>query len=115
MFNCHFPKHKMSKTFNINRIKLSYSYCRNKATVIASHNQGITQLTSNNHACNCRNTAECPFGNKYLTANIVHKTVVSAPCKSDKKYFGIAETSFKDRFRNHARDFCHKNHTCQPH
>ena len=36
--------------------------------------------------------------------------MVSAPSKPDKKYFGIAETSFKDRFRNHARDFRHKKY-----
>ena len=34
--------------------------------------------------------------------------MVSAPTKPDKKYFDIAETSFKDCFRNHTRDFCHK-------
>ena len=34
--------------------------------------------------------------------------MVSAPSKPDKKYFGIAETSFKDHFRNHTRDFRHK-------
>ena len=27
-----------------------------------------------------------------------------------KKYFGIAGTSFKDRFRNHTRDFRHKKY-----
>ena len=31
--------------------------------------------------------------------------MVSALGKPDKKYFDIAETSFKDRFRNHTRDF----------
>ena len=36
--------------------------------------------------------------------------MVSAPNKPDKKYFGIAGTSFKDRFRNHTRDFRHKKY-----
>ena len=36
--------------------------------------------------------------------------MVSAPNKPDKKYFGIAETPFKDRFRNQARDFRHKKY-----
>ena len=31
--------------------------------------------------------------------------MVSALGKPDKKYFDIAETSFKDRFRSHTRDF----------
>ena len=79
-------------------------------SVIASHNRRIIQLTSNNHGCNCRNRVECPLDNKYLTANIVYKAVISALGKPDKKYFGIAKTSFKDRFRNHTRDFLHKKY-----
>ena len=53
---------------------------------------------------------ECPLDNKCLTANIVYKVVVSAPSKPDKKYFGIGETSFKERFRNDATDFNHKKY-----
>ena len=108
---CHFPKHhELSKIFNKNTIKLSYSCCRNMGSVIASHNWIINQLTSNNHGCNCRNRVYCPLDNKCLTANIVYKTVVSAPGKPDKKYFGIAKTSFKDRFRDHIGDFPHKKY-----
>ena len=33
--------------------------------------------------------------------------MVSAPSKRDDKYFGIAETTFKSRFKNHTRDFRH--------
>ena len=77
-------------------------------SVISSHNQRIIQPTSDNHGCNCRNRAECPLDGKCLTANIVYKAVASALSKPDKKYFGITDTSFKDRFRNHARDFHHK-------
>ena len=35
--------------------------------------------------------------------NVVYKAVASAPSKPDEKYFGIAETVFKNRFRNHTR------------
>ena len=42
--------------------------------------------------------------------NIVYKAVVSAHNKSDKKDFCIAETSFKDRFKNNTRDFRHKKY-----
>ena len=34
----------------------------------------------------------------------------SKPSKPDKQYFGIAETSFKDRCRNHSRVFRHKKY-----
>ena len=43
-------------------------------------------------------------------ANIVYKTAASAPIKPDNKYFGIAETSFKEQFRNHTRDFHHQKY-----
>ena len=79
-------------------------------SVIVSHNRRIIQPASKNLGCNCRNRAECPLDNKSLTANIVHKAVVSAPKNADKKYFGIGEISFKDRFRNHTRDFRHKKY-----
>ena len=79
-------------------------------SVIASHNRKIIQPTSNNHGCNCRNRTECPLDIKCLTANIAYKGVVSAPNEPDNKYFGITETSFKDGFRNHARDFRHKKY-----
>ena len=78
-------------------------------SVIASHNRRIVQPTDN-YGCNCRNRAECPLDNKCSTAKVVYKAVVSAPSKPDKKYFGIAETSFKDRFRNHTREFRHKKY-----
>ena len=68
-------------------------------SVIASHNPKINQPTSNNHGCSCRKRVEYPLDNKYLTANIV-----SVRSKPDKKYFGIAETSYKDQFRNRTRD-----------
>ena len=35
-------------------------------SVIASDNRRIIQPTSNNHGCNCRNRAECPFENSFV-------------------------------------------------
>ena len=36
--------------------------------------------------------------------------MVSAPNKPDKKYFGIGEVSFIERFRNHTTDFRRKKY-----
>ena len=83
-------------------------FCSNISSIIASHNRIIIQTTFNNHGCNGRNRAKYPIDNKCLTANIVYNAVVSAHNKLDKKYFGIAETSFKNGFRKHKRDFCPK-------
>ena len=104
----------MSKIFNKNSIKLSNSCCRNIGSDIASHNRRIIQTISNSQGCNCRNRAESPLDNECLTPNIVCKAVVSAPSKRDKKYFGIAGTSFKHSFRNHTRDFRYKKYANSP-
>ena len=87
-----------------------YSCCRNIGSVIASHNRRVIQPSSNSHGCNCRKRADCPLHNKCLTTNIVYKVAVSAPSNPRKKYDGIAETTFKVRFRNHTRDFHHKKY-----
>ena len=104
----------MSKIFHKNTIKLSNSCCRNIGSDIASHNRRIIQTISNSQGCNCRNRAESPLDNECLMPNIVCKAVVSAPSKRDKKYFGIAGTSFKDSFRNYTRDFCYKKYANSP-
>ena len=63
-----------------------------------------------NYGCNCRNRSNCPLDNKCLTPSIVYRAIVSAIHKPDKKYFGISETPFKDRYNNHTRDFRHKEY-----
>ena len=40
----------------------------------------------------------------------MYRAIVSAINKSDKKYFGISETSFKDRYNNDTRDFRRKEY-----
>ena len=105
----HFPKRlKMSKIFNKNTVKLSYSCCRNIISKVSSNNRRIINPPPTNHGCNCRNRSNCPLDNKCLTPSIVYRAIVSAIHKPDKKYFGISETLFKDRYNNHGRDFRHK-------
>ena len=60
----HFPKrHRFSKIFNRNTIKLSYSFSANMKSVISSHNKSI--LKSNHDTaskmCNCRDKSNCPL------------------------------------------------------
>ena len=87
---------------------MSYSCCRNIGSVKSSQNWRVFQSISNYYGCNFRNRAECSLDDKYLTAYILYKAVVSALSKPGKRYFGIAETTFKERFRNHTRDFYQK-------
>ena len=100
----------MSKVFNTNTVKLSYSYCRNINSKISSNNRRIINPPPTNYDCNCRNESDCPFDNKRLTPSIVCKATVSVTNRPDVKYFGISETAFRDSYRNHTRDFRHKEY-----
>ena len=100
----------MSKIFNKNTVKLSYSCCRNISSKISSNNRRIINPLPTNYGCKCRNRSDCPLDNKCLAPSIVYRAIVSAINKPDKKYFGISETSFKDRYNNHTRDFRHKEY-----
>ena len=108
-FGFGFAKNRRAHFFLVltpgNTIKLSYSCCRNTGSFIARHNRRVIQLTSNNHGCSCRNKAEFPFEKKCSNADIGYKAVISAHSEPDKKYFGIAEITFKDQLRNYTRDF----------
>ena len=107
----HFPKrHKMSKIFNKNTVKLSYSCCRNISSKTSSNNRRIINPPSNNYVCNCRNRSSCPLDNKCLTPSTVYRAIVLTIHKPDKKYFGISETPFKDRYNNYTKDFRHKEY-----
>ena len=75
----HFPKrHKMSKIFNTNAVKLSHSCCRNISSNISSNNRRIVNPSPTNYGCNCRNRSNCPLGNKCLTPSIGYSAIVSA-------------------------------------
>ena len=98
----------MFRIANKNKLKLTYNCCRNIGLITAFSNRGFNQQSYHNHGSSFKKGAECLLDNNCLAANIVYKVVVSTPGKPDKKYFGIAETAFKECFRNHIRGFRHK-------
>ena len=53
----------------------------------------------------------CPLDNKCLTPNIIYEAQISNNTNDEhRKYLGAAETSFKEIYSNHVRDFKHKKH-----
>ena len=62
------------------------------------------------YACNCQRSNPCPLDGKCRTKCIVYKATVTAPTKSAKIYYGLAETDFKARYRNHTSSFRNENH-----
>ena len=71
----HFPKdHKLSKIFNTNTLKLSYSCLKNMLSIIKQHNTKILSNSNSiqNRLCNCRNRNDCPLNGNCLKKCFVY-------------------------------------------
>ena len=65
MLKKHFPKiNSLSKIFNKNTIKISYSCTRKIKSIISSHNKQILTPKNKWVRCNCRVKNSCPLNNK---------------------------------------------------
>ena len=63
-----FPKtNPLSKIFNKNTVKISYSYTRNVKSIISGYNKQILHPKPQQYGCNCRDKSNCPLDNKCLT------------------------------------------------
>ena len=108
----HFPKdEKLSKIFNRNTIKVSYS-CPNVKQTISNNNHRLLQLhrmkesTQDSKLCNCRQKNSCPLDCKCLTKCVVYKaTVTETASNSQETYIGLTENEFKTRFNLHKSSF----------
>ena len=113
----HFSQnHTMYKIFNRNTVKISYSCLRNISSIISSHNCNIFWPKQRRNkgmfsscGCNCRVTNERPLNGEYQTPSVIYRAdVVNHSNDEEKFYFGSADTTFKERYRNHIRDFKHE-------
>ena len=76
----HFPRsHKLSKIFNLNTIKISYSSMPNVKNLIKQHNSKILNKDPDKtqRPCNCRIKEICPLNGKCLHQCKVYKEEVS--------------------------------------
>ena len=109
----HFPKNKkLSKIFNRNTIKVSYSCLPNVKQTISNNNHRLLQLnrmkesTQDSKLCNCRQKSSCPLDGKCLTKCVVYKaTVTETTSKNQETYIGLTENEFKTRFNLHKSSF----------
>ena len=73
-------------------------------TIINNHNKNILgkKPSINKSNCNCRNKKACPLNAQCQIGEVVYESTVSSnqPNYKEKKYFGIAEDSFKGRLNN---------------
>ena len=103
----HFPwNHTIHKIFNRNTVKISYSCLRNISSIMSSLNRNILPPKQKSFGCNCRVKNECPLNGECQTPSVIYRADVDNDCNDEEKfYFGLADTTFKERYRNYIRGF----------
>ena len=101
--------HPFRHLFNRNTVKVSYCTMRNMKAIIKSHNAKVLAPPPPPEPpkmCSCPKAkkAECPLSGQCLTKNVVYKATVSTQGKPDMHYYGLASTTFKERYRGHNSD-----------
>ena len=88
----HFPRdHKLYKTLNRNKLKLSYSCMSSMSSAIKQHNYKVLSTTKNvDRLCNCRNKENYPLDGKCLQTCIVYKADVITN-KDSHIYYGASD------------------------
>ena len=83
----------------------------NIGTIISGHNKAVLNPKELTSSCNCRNKQDCPLDNNCLTSSLVFKAEITNDVNDDYKiYIGAAETTFKERYRNHTKDMRHRKY-----
>ena len=78
---------------------------KNLNSIISFHNKSLLEKQKQeSRLCNCRNKTNCPLQGKCLTPKIIYQATVK--CEEDTKfYIRLSEKPFKERYRNHIKDF----------
>ena len=86
---------------------MSYSCTGNMASVISGHNAKILAPPPepDKRMCNCRGGRDCPLGGKCLASTIVYKATVTSDSRPTRYYYGLCETTFKERYGKHTCSF----------
>ena len=105
------PTHKI---FNRNTAKISYSCLdswRNINSVICSHDRKILWPKQKLFGCNCRVKNEWPVNGECQTPHqLSEQNVINDSNVEETFYFGLADTTFKESYKNHIRDFKHEKY-----
>ena len=76
---------------------------------IAKHNRSILNPNHQVYGCNCRVRNDCTLQHKCLTPGIVYQaTVTNSNHGVEKIYYGLCETTFKERYQNRTSSFRHE-------
>lgn len=102
----HFTKENpLSKIFNKNSIKLSYSCMNNMGKIINSHNKKILNKATEEKEETCNCTKECPLNKEGCRRkNVVYEATVKTK-EETRTYIGLTSSEFKKRHSSHKTDF----------
>ena len=81
---------------------------KNIDSIISGHNHNILNAKQKSFGCNCGKKDSCPINGECLTPKAMYRADISNEANNNQKfYFGLAETTFKERYNNHKRDVKH--------
>ena len=84
---------------------------KNIVSIISALSRKILYPSAQSYGCNCRVKSSCPFNHECFTAKIVYRADVFNDANNDETFFfGLADTPFEERYRNHKRDFNHEKY-----
>ena len=102
----------LSKLFNKNRLKISYSCLPNIKSKISAHNKlllsGNPKPNRGEKNCNCQKSRECPLKGNCIIENSVYKAQVLKEGQQGTDghaYVGLHSGLFKLRLANHEQSF----------
>ncbi|CAI9737591.1 Hypothetical predicted protein [Octopus vulgaris] len=96
------------KLLNRRYVKLSYSYCLNRKSIITRG-----QYQESRTSCNSRDPGSCPLDQRCMIKSNIYEAEVTETLNNnttDKKaYIGLCEEEFKTRYTKHIASFRHKD------
>ena len=106
-----FPQtNPLSKIFNRNKVKLSYSCCSNFRSRISRNNKIVEVKQKREQEqqamCNCQQKTSCPLDGHCQRSEVVYRAEVKRHDGGDAQYYtGCTRNYFKIRWAKHKRSF----------
>ena len=104
----------LSRIFNRNTVKISYSCTKNIYNILSNHNKRLLNelitrdINPDVGSCNCRNKEEYPLGGRCNSRNVVYQACISPMEQQrdvERVYIGISAGNWKQRWYNHKLSF----------
>ena len=104
---CFPAENPLSKLFNKNTVKLSYSCMPNVASIISGHNKKVINTEEGNGPPPCTCTLyDCEVEGKCEQTGVIYQCKVTETTRgTSETYIGLTANSFKDRLTKHRRSF----------